>query len=107
MTKPKMIKDVKELGDERFNTNLKSVYLMVAQLIEEYGEEAQLHFDAYDDYLEVTVTFDREETDKERNQRLAEAKKWKNYKVKQKESKLVNERKEYLRLKKKFEDKDA
>jgi hypothetical protein len=105
MTNPKIIQDVKELGDELFNNkDLKAVYLIVAQLMEEYGEDAILTLDAYDDYLETTITFDRPETEKEKEKRLRLAKEHRAWLKRSKDAKLARERKEYERLKKKFGD---
>ena len=78
---------------------LEGVKLAAEKLIEVFGKHAKIEFDAgYNSILE-TITFDREESDSEYMARLAREDREKEIEL----QKVEAERKEYERLKKKFE----
>jgi len=101
--KRKMVDRRKTLYDE-FEGDLKTIRERIDQLIEEFGEEAELCIDyGYDGYNNYELTYQRLETEKEAEKRIKATAKTrernKAKKIKQEES----ERKELARLLKKYE----
>ena len=73
-------------------------------LLEQYGQDAYMEIEAhgYDCYPELVVENERQETDKERDKRLAQARKERDRKAKDKAAREERERKELARLQKKY-----
>ena len=94
------------LTDTYITGSLKHVKECIEQLIEDYGDDAVLEVDSTGyEHLEVIVKWQREETDTEREKRLHQAHLRRERQKKIDIQKVTRERKEYERLKKKFEDK--
>lgn len=83
-------------------SSLKYVKLEIDRLIDIFGEDAEIDFDAGYNNISESIWFNREETDKEYQQRLKEEEKQSKVSVKKKEETEKRERKEFERLKKKF-----
>jgi hypothetical protein len=76
----------------------------IDDLIEKYGDDAYMEIEAhgYDCYPELVVQYDRQESDKERDKRLAVARKDRERRAKEKLAQEERERKELARLQKKY-----
>lgn len=79
-------------------TSLNGIKLALEELIDTYGENAELIIDSGYSNIDVKVRFTREENDKEYQKRLKNEAREKDLRV----TKEDKERKEYERLKKKF-----
>jgi len=98
------IRDKKRLSVYDLDGSLASARDEIAQLIEEYGEEANLDFwsDNYGDEIVLDLHFTRVETDKERDKRLADARKLREKKQADKIKREADERAELARLQEKY-----
>ena len=85
-------------------SKLSDVKEYIERLIEQYGEDAYMEIEAhgYDCYPELVIQYQRQETDKERDKRLAQARKERERKAKEKAAREERERKELARLQKKY-----
>lgn len=78
--------------------SLNAIKLALEELIDVYGESAELVIDSGYSSIDVKVRFTREENDKEYQKRLKNEAREKDLRI----TKEDKERKEYERLKKKF-----
>lgn len=104
MTKKLIYKEVNLYKGITDLETLEEIKRKVEELIEEYGEKAELFFDS-DSIISETLAYSREETDKEYEKRLKDEQKEKNKKRLEIAKKEEKERREYERLKVKFEGK--
>lgn len=103
MVKHKMIRDKVSLDIYDFEGRLCNIRRYVDELEEKYGQEAQVEFEyGYEGLEGIEIHFDRKETDKERNKRLAKACKERENKKIAKAKKEEKERAELARLIKKY-----
>ena len=104
MAKYKMICERAEEDIWCLDGKLSDVKEYVERLIEKYGDDAcmDIERDGYDCYVELYVEFERQESDKERDKRLAVARKEREKKAKEKAVQEERERKELARLQKKY-----
>lgn len=98
------IRDKRRLSVYDLDGSLASARDEIASLIEEYGEDAYLDFwsDNFGDEIVLDVHFERVETDKERNKRLADASKLRDKKAEDKIKREADERVELARLQEKY-----
>ena len=97
------IRDRKRLSVYDLDGSLASARDEIAQLIEEYGEEANLDFWSDNcDEIVLDLHFTRVETDKERDKRLADARKLREKKKADKIKREADERAELARLQEKY-----
>lgn len=82
--------------------SLNSVLECVERLIDKYGEGARVDFDSGYNNISEMITYEREETDREYQNRLKKEEHDKTKSDKAKVKKEADERKEYERLKKKY-----
>ena len=77
----------------------------IDSLIEKYGQDAYMEVESYgyDCYPELIISHERQETDAERDKRLAQARKEREKRAKEKLLTEERERKEFARLQKKYE----
>ncbi len=104
MAKYRMIREREAECISCLDGELSEVKHYIEMLIEQYGESARMEIEAhgYDCYPELAVWYDRQETDKERDKRLAQARKEREKKAKEKAAQEERERKELARLQKKY-----
>lgn len=104
MAKYKMIRERAEEDIYALDGKLIDVKEYIERLIEQYGENAYMDIerDGYDCYVELYVQYERQESDKERDKRLAVARKEREKKAKEKAAQEERERKELARLQKKY-----
>jgi len=103
-TRRKIVERVDDFNYITGCCSLGEIQSLVNNLSAIYGANATIEFD-YDDYNGFTecIRFIREETDEEMNARLEQQLKKKADKLAAKKNKLKQERKEYERLRRKFE----
>lgn len=87
------------------NTTLAGVRDTVLALIEQYGEDAGWDLDSGYSNTSEQITFKREETDREYQERLKYEERARKAKVKDDTKKVERELKEYKRLHKKYGEK--
>ena len=104
MAKYRVIRDQAAECISCLDGQLSEVKHYIEMLIEQYGEDAYMEIDTsgYDCYPELVVSFERQETDKERDKRLSQARKEREKRAKEKAIKEERERKELARLQKKY-----
>ncbi len=103
MTK-KMVKDSHHcfISDQ---CTLADIKTEVERLITTYGENSTVDFDSGYNSIDETITFEREETDKEYQKRLKDEARERDNRETLQLAKEAKERKEYERLAKKYGDK--
>lgn len=104
MAKYKMIRERSVEDIWSLDGKLSSVKEHIEWLIDQYGDDARMEIEAYgyDCYPELVVHYERQETDKERDKRLAQARKEREKKKAEKLKKEERERKELARLLEKY-----
>lgn len=106
MAKYKMIAEHEQISLYDLEGSLENVRDIIQSYIDEYGKEAHLSVEVdqgyYDDCHVFYVNYEREETDKERNRRLAKAHKEREKNKAAKVKKEEKERAELVRLQKKY-----
>lgn len=106
MAKYKMISEHEKISLYDLEGSLEDVRDIFQSYIDKYGKEAHLSVeidrDYYDDYHVFYVNYEREETDKERDRRLAKAHKEREKNKAVKAKKEEKERVELARLLKKY-----
>jgi|SRR6185503_6573700 len=104
MTK-KMVKYEKGADDLLYAETLTDLLTNVQRYIDQYGADVELEIDSGHSNLDVILTLEREETDKEYNKRLKDKAREKEQALAKKEIQERKERKELERLMKKYGDK--
>ncbi len=110
MTK-KVLKLLKEYEIDYLDGSLKNAVKLLNDLLEECGEDATIEFSCtcYDDYKEsdCCIYYEREETDEECKERLELDESFKqnekDRQKKQRQDRETRDKRDYVRLKKKFE----
>lgn len=104
MAKYRVIREREAECISSLDGKLSEVKHYIEMLIEQYGDDAYMEIEAhgYDCYPELVVEYDRQETDKERDKRLAQARKERERRAKEKLAQEERERKELARLQKKY-----
>ena len=104
MAKYRVIRDQAAECISCLDGQLSEVKHYIEMLIEQYGEDAYMEIEAhgYDCYPELVVRHERQETDAERDKRLAQARKEREKKKAEKLKQEERERKELARLQKKY-----
>ena len=104
MAKYKMVSVESGESISMLDGKLSDVKDYIEMLIEQYGEDAYMEIEAYgyDCYPELVVRYERQETDKERDKRLAQARKEREKKKAARLKQEERERKEFARLQKKY-----
>ena len=107
MSKYKMIAEHEQISLYDLEGSLEDVRDTFQSYIDKYGKEAHLSVeidrsDYYDDYHVFYVNYERQETDKERNRRLIKARKEHEKNKVAKAKYEEKERKELVRLQKKY-----
>lgn len=104
MAKYKMVRESVNEDIWSLDGKLSDVRNYIDRLIDEYGENAcmDIERDGYDCYVELYVHYERQETDKERDKRLAVARKEREKRAREKAQIEERERKELARLQKKY-----
>jgi len=96
------IREHKNLNMYDFDGSLDSVAMFINDLKREYGEDAVLDFSYNFDDVEVTIAWNRQETDLERDKRLTKARKARGAKKIAKAATEEAERAELARLQAKY-----
>ncbi len=102
MAKYKMIRDRRQLSLCDLEGKLIDVCEYFNDLVEQYGNDAELVLEWDYENVDLAVEFEREETDKERDRRLLKDLRAREKKEAAKVSKEEKERKELARLQKKY-----
>jgi hypothetical protein len=104
MAKYKMVRESVEEDIYALDGKLIDVKHYIERLIEKYGENAYMDIerDGYDCYVELYIKYERQESDEERDKRLAVARKDRERRAKEKAAQEERERMELARLQKKY-----